>query len=56
MFLDFCDDSDIQYLFNDIEIVENYFEIRDKNKRRGIRLAILKDIIKNIPNKIEVFT
>lgn len=56
MFLDFCDDSDIQYLFNDIEIVENYFEIRDKNKRRGIRLAILKDIVKNIPNKIEVFT
>jgi hypothetical protein len=55
LLLEFCEENDVNELYNDIEIVENYFDIRDKNKKKGIRIAILKDIIKDIPDKIDVF-
>ena len=55
LLLEFCEENEVNELYNDIEIVENYFDIRDKNKKKGIRIAILKDIIKDIPDKIDVF-
>ena len=55
LLLEFCDEDDIVEVYNDIEIVENYFDIRNENKKRGISIAILKDIIKYIPKKIDVF-
>ena len=55
LLLEFCEENEVNELYNDIEIVENYFDIRDKNKKKGIRIAIFKDIIKDIPDKIDVF-
>ena len=55
MFLDFCSDEDVIQLFNQVDIVENYFKINVGDKKKGMRIAILRDIIRVIPSKIEVF-
>ena len=34
LLLEFCEEDDVNELYNDIEIVENYFDIRDKNKKK----------------------
>ena len=55
MFLEFCDEKDVQELYDQIKIVDNYFQIKNINLRSGIRMAILKDIVKHIPSNIDVF-
>lgn len=56
MLLDFCSDEDIIQLFKQVDIIENYFKINNGDKKKGMRIAILRDITRVIPPKIEVFT
>ena len=54
LLLDICDEKDILELYNNIKIIDNYFKIVRKKNIRDIRTAIINDLVKSIPIRLNL--